>query len=173
MTRLYGRATIGQRAYGKVSRRHRVNLTVVGAIALDGVRAMMAYEGGTTREAFIRFTREALVPALKRGDVVVMDNLRAHYAHEVQDAIKKAGADVLYLPPYSPELNPIELTWSKMKAMLRKIGARTLHALAGALPECCRAIRPSDLYGWFKHAGALNQPQWMTVVHPSSLGCIE
>lgn len=158
MTRLYSRATIGQRAYGKVSRRHRVNLTVVGAIALDGVRAMMAYEGGTTREAFIRFTREALVPALKRGDVVVMDNLRAHYAHEVQDAIKKAGASVLYLPPYSPELNPIELTWSKLKAILRRIGARTLHALAGALPECCSAIRLSDLYGWFKHAGALNQP---------------
>lgn len=157
MTRLYSRAEAGERAYGKVPRRHRVNLTVVGAIALDGVRAMMAYEGGTTREAFVRFTREALAPSLHRGDVVVMDNLRAHYAEEVREAIENVGASLLFLPPYSPELNPIELTWSKMKAILRKIGARTLHALAGALPGCCRAIRLSDLRGWFQHSGALHQ----------------
>jgi len=158
MTRLSSRARVGERAYGKAPKNHGVNLTVVGAIALDGVRAMMAYEGGTTREAFLRFVHEALVPSLHKGDVVVMDNLRAHYTDGVQRAIEAVGARVLYLPPYSPELNPIELTWSKLKAILRRIGARTLRALAAALPYCRSSFRLSDFAGWFRHAGYLAQP---------------
>jgi transposase len=158
MTRLSSRALVGQRAFGKVPKSNHVNLTVVGAIALDGVRAMMAYEGGTTREAFLKFVREALVPSLHRGDVVVMDNLRTHYTDGVQSSIEAVGASVLYLPPYSPELNPIELAWSKLKAILRRIGARTLRTLASALPEYRSQIRLSDLKGWFRHAGYLNQP---------------
>ncbi len=158
MTRTRSRALIGERAYGKAPKNHGVNLTVVGAIALDGVRAMMAYEGGTTRDAFLMFVREALVPSLKRGDVVVMDNLRAHYADGVETSIKAVGATVLYLPPYSPELNPIELTWSKLKAILRRVEARTLKALAAALPLCRSAISCSDIAGWFRHAGYSHQP---------------
>ena len=100
MTRLRSRAKHGARAFGKAPRNHRVNLTVVGAIALDGVRAMMAYEGGTTKIAFLHFVQTALAPSLKLGDVVVMDNLRAHYAAGVQEAIEARGATVLYLPPY-------------------------------------------------------------------------
>jgi transposase len=157
MTRLYSRALGGDRAFGKVPKNHGVNLTIAGAIALDGVRAMMAYEGGTTREAFLKFVREALVPSLYAGDVVVMDNLRTHYTAGVREAIEAVGATVLYLPPYSPELNPIELTWSKMKTTLRRVGARTLQALAATLPQCTREIRPSDLRGWFRHAGYANQ----------------
>ena len=153
MTRLYSRALGGDRAFGKAPKNHGVNLTIAGAIALDGVRAMMAYEGGTTREAFLKFVREALVPSLYARDVVVMDNLRTHYTQGVREAIEAVGATVLYLPPYSPELNPIELTWSKMKATLRRVGARTLQALAATLPHCTREIRPSDLRGWFRHAG--------------------
>jgi transposase len=158
MTRLNARSLVGERAFGKVPRNQGVNLTIVGAIGLDGVRAMMAYEGGTTREAFLKFVREALVPSLYEGDVVVMDNLRSHYTEGVQSTIEAAGATVLYLPPYSPELNPIEEAWSKVKAILRQVGARTLQALAAALPLCRSRIRLSDVLGWFGHAGYLNQP---------------
>lgn len=157
MTRLYGRARGGARAFGKVPRNHGVNLTVVGAVALDGVRSMMAYEGGTTREAFLRFVREALVPSLYCGDTVIMDNLRVHYTDGVREAIEAVGARVLYLPPYSPELNPIEMAWSKVKATLRRVGARTLRALAAALPLCRSEIRLSDLCGWFRQAGYVPQ----------------
>jgi transposase len=158
MTRFCGRALIGRRAYTKAPKRKHEHLTVVGAIALDGVRAMMAYEGGTTREAFLKFVYEALVPSLRAGDVVVMDNLRTHYTDGVRAGIEAAGATVLYLPPYSPELNPIELAWSKLKALLRKVGARSLRALAAVLPLFGQQIRSSDLAGWFRHAGYHHQP---------------
>jgi transposase len=153
LTPLYGRALIGERAVGKAPRNHRTNLTVVGAVALDGIRCLMAYEGGTTKEAFLRFVRDALVPSLKRGDVVVMDNLGAHYTKGVREAIEAAGAALIFLPPYSPELNPIEHTWSKLKALLRRAEARTLRALAGALSVSSTEITKSDLAGWFGHCG--------------------
>lgn len=158
MTRLCSRARVGERAFGKVPKNHGVNLTVVGAIALDGVRAMMAYEGGTTREAFLKFVREALVPSLSKGDVLVMHNLRAHYTDGVKSSIEAVGANVMYLPPYSPELNPIELAWSKLKSVLRAVGARSLKALAGALPFAQRTFRPHDFAGWLRHVGYEAQP---------------
>lgn len=153
MTPLYSRALVGERAVGKAPRNQGVNLTVVGAIALDGVRAMMAYEGGTTKQAFLKFVREALVPALHRGDVVVMDNLSSHYADGVKEAIEAVGASLLYLPPYSPELNPIEHTWSKLKASLRRAEARTIRLLAAALNTSKAQISRSDLTGWFTNCG--------------------
>lgn len=153
MTRLRARAKHGLRARGKAPKGKHINLTVVGAIALDGVRAMMAYEGGTTREAFLRFVQDALVPSLRYGDVIVMDNLRAHYTDGVQQRIEAVGATVLYLPPYSPELNPIEQAWSKLKAILRRIEARTLQGLVAALPIYKAAVRLTDLAGWFRHSG--------------------
>ena len=153
MTPLYGRARIGERAVGKAPHSNRKNLTVCGAIALDGVRALMAYEGGTTREAFLYFVRNALVPALRRGDVVVMDNLSSHYCEGVREAIEAAGASLLYLPPYSPELNPIEHTWSKLKALLRREEARTLRTLAGALAQSSTRITKADLIGWYANCG--------------------
>jgi transposase len=153
MTPLYSRAKVGKRAFGKAPRNQGTNLTVVGAIALDGLRAMMAYEGGTTKQAFLKFVRDALVSALRRGDVVVMDNLNAHYAEGVREAIEAVGASVLYLPPYSPELNPIEHTWSKLKALLRRAEARTLRTLAAALNTSKAEISRSDLSGWFENCG--------------------
>jgi transposase len=153
MTPIYSRARVGERAVGKAPRNQGKNLTVCGAVALDGVRAMMAYEGGTTREAFLHFVRKALVPALRKGDVVVMDNLKTHYCEGVREAIEARGASVLYLPPYSPELNPIEHTWSKLKALLRRIEARTLRDLAAALAQSTTKILKSDLLGWFSHCG--------------------
>ena len=153
MTPLYSRAKVGERAFGKVPRNHGTNLTVVGAVALDGVRAIMAYEGGTTKEAFLRFVREALTPSLRRGDVVVMDNLKSHYAEGVRESIESVGASLLYLPPYSPQLNPIEHTWSKLKALLRRAEARTLRTLAVALGSSTVEISRDDLVGWFEHCG--------------------
>ena len=153
MTPLYGRARVGERAVAKAPRNHGKNLSVCGAIGLDGVRAMMAYEGGTTREAFLHFVGKALVPALRPGDVVVMDNLSTHYCQGVREAIEAAGAALVYLPPYSPELNPIEHTWSKLKALLRRVEARTLRTLAAAVAESSTRITNSDLAGWFSNCG--------------------
>jgi transposase len=153
MTPLYSRSRIGERAVGKAPRNQGTNLTVVGAIALDGLRCMMAYEGGTTKQAFLHFVRQALVPSLRRHDVVVMDNLASHYAEGVREAIEAAGATVMFLPPYSPELNPIEHTWSKLKALLRRTEARTLRTLATALSESSSRITASDLAGWFSDCG--------------------
>jgi transposase len=153
MTPLYSRSLVGERALGKAPKNHGKSLTVVGAIALDGIRAMMAYEGGTTKQAFLHFVRHALVPSLRRNDVVVWDNLRAHYADEVREAIEAVGASVRFLPPYSPELNPIEEMWSKLKSLLRREEARTLHTLALALGRSSTAITPSDLVGWFTDCG--------------------
>ena len=153
MTREYARGPSGERVVGIVPRNRGLTLTVVGAVALDGVRAMMAYEGGTSAEAFLRFVREVLAPSLYPGDVVVLDNLGAHRAVGVREAVEAVGARVLYLPPYHPELNPIELAWSKLKALLKTIGARDLQSLAAALKRCKGLLTPSDLAGWFGHCG--------------------
>jgi len=153
MTPLYSRALVGERAFGKAPKGKHINLTVVGAVALDGIRALMAYEGGTTKIAFLRFVQEALAPSLRVGDVVVMDNLGAHYTKGVREAIEAVGASVMYLPPYSPELNPIEHTWSKLKGQLRRAEARTLRALSAALEDSSSTITRADLAGWFDGCG--------------------
>jgi transposase len=137
MTRDYARSPTGKRVVGIVPRNRGVILTVVGAVALDGVRAMMAYEGGT----------------------VVLDNLGAHRAVGVREAIETVGARVLYLPPYYPELNPIEHAWSKLKAILKKIGARDLQSLAIALKHSKDLLTQSDLAGWFSHCGYAPEAQ--------------
>lgn len=153
MTPLYSRSLVGERARGKVPKNHGKNLTVVGAIALDGFRAMMAYEGGTTKIAFLHFVTHALAPSLHRGDVVVWDNLKAHYCEGVRAAVEAVGAKVMFLPPYSPELNPIEHTWSKLKGLLRREEARTLRTLALALQRSSTEISSDDLIGWFTNCG--------------------
>ncbi len=153
MTREYARSPSGERVVGIVPRNRGTVLTVVGAVALDGVRAMMAYEGGTSAEAFLQFIRDALAPSLHAGDVVVLDNLGAHRAVGVREAIEQAGARLLYLPPYHPELNPIELAWSKLKALLKTAGARDLPTLATAIKRAKDLLTPADLDGWYRHCG--------------------
>lgn len=153
MTPIYSRSLVGERAIGKAPKNQGKNLTVVGAIALDGFRAMMAYEGGTTKEAFLHFVRHALAPSLRRGDVVIWDNLKAHYCQGVREAVEAVGAHVMFLPPYSPELNPIEHTWSKLKGLLRREEARTLRTLALALERSSTEICKEDLAGWFNNCG--------------------
>jgi transposase len=158
MTRSNAWSRCGTRAISSIPHAGRNKaLTVAGAVALDGVRCLMAYEGGTTRDAFLEFVHRALVPTLNPNDVVVMDNLSAHHTDGVAQAIEAAGAHVLYLPPYHPELNPIEHTWSKLKSILRKIGARTISALASALNTAKDFVSNKDLLGWFKHCGYESQ----------------
>jgi transposase len=153
MTRTHARAPLGERAVGRVPRNRGVVTTVIGAIAARGLTALMTVEGGTSGAVFLRFVRDHLVPTLRQGDVVVMDNLGAHHATGVRDAIEAAGASVLYMPPYSPDLNPIELCWSKFKDTLRTLGARTRVQLRETIAIAAQFITRSDARGWFRHCG--------------------
>lgn len=129
---------------------------MLGALTLNGVTAMMTVEGGTTAEVFKQFLAEHLVPTLRPGQVVVMDNLGAHRATGVRALIEAAGARVIYMPPiymppYSPDLNPIEECWSKIKNALRSLAARTVTALKGAVETAATLVTPQDAEGWFCH----------------------
>ena len=147
MDRTYGRAPSGVRVDGPVPHGHWKVVTLTAAVRLGGVPepACLAFDGATDSAAFETYVGECLAPALRPGDIVVMDNLACHKTAEVARLIAAAGAGVRYLPAYSPDLNPIERLFSKLKAWLRKAKARTVGAL--------RAVRPGDIVGWFGHSG--------------------
>jgi transposase len=155
MTRAYGRAARGQRVPGKVPWGHWRRLTVIGALAVDGVVASMSIAAATSTAVFLAFVEQVLAPALReRPDaVVVLDNLAAHKAEKVRVALDAAGLGHRYLPPYSPDLNPIEQAWSKLKARLRAEGARSREALETALGPALATISPQDVQGWFRLCG--------------------
>jgi transposase len=155
MTRTYGRAARGRRAPGKVPRGRWERLTVIGALALGGVVASMSVAAATGAAVFLAFVEQVLAPALReRPDaIVVMDNLPAHKAEVVRDALDRAGLKHRYLPPYSPDLNPIEQAWSKSKTRLRAEGARSREALEAALGPALATITARDARGWFRHCG--------------------
>jgi transposase len=153
MTRRYGRSPQGQRVYGSAPRNYGPNVSVLGALSLGGLLTSGHVEGAIDGELFQLFVDRALVPRLWPGAVVVIDNLTIHKAARVREAIEAVGARLIYLPPYSPDLNPIELAWSKLKSRLRKAAARTTKALQRALSEAIAAISPSDAQGYFAHCG--------------------
>ncbi len=153
MTRDYARSPRGERALGSVPRNAGTVTTMIGALDVTGVRAMMTIEGATDGEVFETFLERVLVRKLRPGDIVVLDNVGAHKTPNVRRLIAAAGASVLYLPPYSPDLNPIELCWSKLKAILKELGARTHDALDAAIRRAMDLIGRSDAVGWFKHCG--------------------
>ncbi len=153
LRRLYARAPRGQRAHDTQIRNRGINLTTIGALSLKGMQASLVFEGATDKQAFLTFVQEVLVPSLRPGQIVVMDNLGAHRAKGVKEAIESAGCQVVYTPPYSPDLNPIEECWSKVKAILRSLGAITKEALSDAIGKAFDLITPSDIQGWFRHAG--------------------
>lgn len=153
MVRLYARAEGGKRAHGTVPNRHHRKLTLLGGLSTAGLIAMMTIEAATNQAVFLAFTCEVLVPTLRPGQVVVLDNLSPHKAPAVRKAIEAAGCKVLFLPPYSPDFSPIEPCWSKLKTLLRGIGARTLDALDGALLSTMDRISVSDARSWFAHCG--------------------
>lgn len=158
MTRSLAWAPVGHRAHDVVIRNRGRVLTVLGAIALEGVRATMTVEGGTSREVFLQFVRERLRPALRPGDVVVMDNLGAHHARDVRREIESSGARVLFTPPYSPDMNPIEIAWAKLKSIVRSVRPSTLRELADGVARATDSITPADIAGWYRHCGYQPQP---------------
>ena len=129
------------------------SVTVVAALTLDGIRAWVMLYGAMNARAFEAYVQQCLVPELRVGDVVVMDNLASHKRPVVRELIERVGARVLLLPPYSPDFNPIEPSWSKFKAILRALAARTTDALHEAVRTALLAITPSDARGWFVHCG--------------------
>ena len=153
MSRRYGRAPRGQRAHGVIPRNTPPNLSLVGAMSKDGIVCSMELEGAIDGDAFLVFVEQVLGPKLRRGDFVVLDNLNTHCSPKVEAAICARGAFLLFLPRYSPDMNPIEKAWSKLKTFLRAVAARTPDALRLALAGGLQTISPSDARGWFHHAG--------------------
>ena len=126
---------------------------MISSIRLDGTTACMALEGATDTEVFRAYVREVLVPALKPGDIVVMDNLSPHKSDDTLKLIMEAGAQVLFLPAYSPDFNPIEMMWSKIKSFLRSAEARTVAELVHAIGQALARITAKDALGWFTYCG--------------------
>jgi transposase len=155
MDRTHGRAPSGVRVDGPVPHGHWKVVTLTAAVRLGGVpeAACLAFDGATDSAAFETYVGECLAPTLKPGDIVVMDNLTCHKTAEVARLIAAAGAEVRYLPAYSPDLNPIEELFSKLKAWLRSAKARTVDGVIEAMGDALRAIRPGDILGWFTHSG--------------------
>ena len=161
MTRLRARAPRGKRAYGKVPRNRGKNTTLMATITLEGAMGeSMTVEGATDALAFEAYVEHFLAPSLCEGQVVVLDGLGAHRTQKVRELIEARGADLLFLPSYSPELNPIEEAFSKIKALVRKERARVREALVEAIGRALAAVTPEDAAGWFAHAGywPLDQP---------------
>jgi transposase len=153
MTRRSGRSPIGQRLVCSVPHGHYKTTTLVAAVRLSGPQAPWLFDGPMDGELFLAWMKKGLVPTLRQGDVVVMDNLATHKVAGVKEAIEAAGARIEYLPPYSPDLNPIENMWSKVKQILKSRAPRTLAQLSRAARSGFAAVTPSDCHGFFSNAG--------------------
>ena len=153
MTRTHARSPIGDRVADEVPRNRGQVLTVLGAMRADGETALGTIDAATSGDVFIAYMQQIVVPMLRPGDFVVMDNLGAHKARRVRDLIEAAGARIHWLPPYSPETNPIELFWAWMKARLRSVGARTREALDRGIAEAAAALLPAMAASWVRHCG--------------------
>lgn len=153
MARRYARSLQGSRAHDAVPLNRGKTTTIVSSMRLDGTTIPMLIDGAMNGEKFKDYVRSHLVPHLRKGDVVVMDNLACHKVTGVREAIEEAEAHVVYLPPYSPDLNPIEEMWSKIKAYLRKVKARSLDNLLPAISAAFLLVCINDIRGWFGHSG--------------------
>jgi transposase len=158
MARRYARAFRGIRAHGSVPKNWGDNVSVVGSIAVDGRMTTMSIIGSVDADAFVIYVKQILVPSLRVGDVVVMDNLSAHKDQRIRSAIEACGAELEFLPPYSPDFSPIEPCWSKIKTALRAAAARTIDALDNALTAALASVSSSDARGWFLHCGYESKP---------------
>jgi transposase len=151
---LYAWSRRGKRALlAKVPRNWGANVTLLASMSAEGMGPSLAVEGSTTREVFEVYLEYFLAPALRPGQVVVMDNLSAHKGGRVRELVEARGCEILYLPPYSPDLNPIEEAFAKLKTLLRRAGARTREALIEAMGRALEAVTAGDARGFFKHCG--------------------
>jgi len=153
MARRYGRGKGGQRVVDHAPLNTPKSTSILSSVRLDGEIAFTIFQGGTTGDKFPTYLKDVLIPTLRPGDIVVMDNLRTHHIQAVSELLHGAGADVLYLPPYSPDLNPIEKLWAKMKAILRKLCVRSLDVLDDAIRFALNCVSADDCSGWFRSAG--------------------
>ena len=153
MTRRYGRAPSGERVREATPAGHWSTLTLLGAMTREGLLAAMTIDSPTDGEVFLAYVDQVLCPRLQPGQIVVLDNLGAHKVEGVRERIEAAGAQLLYLPPYSPDFNPIEQAWSKIKQHLCKAKARTLERLQDAVAQALASVTPQDATGWFRHCG--------------------
>lgn len=159
MAPLYGYSPKGERVHLQVPRNRGRNTTLLASMTLGGMGETLALEGSTNQEVFEAYVEYALAPTLEAGQVVVMDNLSAHKPARVREVIEERGCELVYLPTYSPDFNPIEEAFSKIKDMLRQAGARTKDALVEVLGEALSAISAQDARGYFEHAGYRPQVQ--------------
>jgi len=159
LTPRYARAPRGQRAYGRAPRNHRRNTTLVAALTHVGVLATMVIEGAVNGAAFVAYLEQQLVPRLRPGQIVVLDNLRVHHTAAVRERVAAAGCRVAYLPAYSPDLNPIEGAFSKVKTQVRRAEARTHAALVEAFGAALNAVTAKDARGWVAHSGYRVRPR--------------
>lgn len=153
MTRLRGRCAKGKRLHATCPHGHWRTTTLISSIRLNGTTASMALDGATDTEVFQTYVREILSPTLSPGDIVIMDNLSPHKNDHTLELIAQAGAEVMFLPPYSPDLNPIEKMWSKIKSILRSLGARTRDELLMAIATAFARVTSKDAAGWFASCG--------------------
>jgi transposase len=153
MTRAWGRAPKGERIAEATPQGHWKVLTTLGAMSARGMEAVMTIEAATDGEVFRAYVEQVLCPKLQAGDVVVMDNLAAHKVRGIRELIAAQGAELLYLPPYSPDLNPMEKAWFKLKQFLRAAKARTAEALEQAITEALKTITAENAAAWFHHCG--------------------
>ena len=157
---LYAYAPKGSRAHGKVPRNRGKNTTLIASMTISGMGEAMAFEGATDALTFEAYVERFLAPTLKEKQIVVMDNLGAHRGEKVCKLIEARGAQLWFLPSYSPDLNPIEEAFSKIKALLKKKAARTKGALLEAIAEALQAVTPKDAEGWFAHCGYYPEAQY-------------
>lgn len=149
----YGWAPLGEKSPGKTTAGRWRTVTMIGALALNGWRGFMTINAPTDREVFHAYVEQVLVPNLRSGDIVVMDNLSAHKHTAIVALIRAAGADVLFLPPYSPEYNPIERAWAKLKEILRRLATLTREAFDQAVAKAMDEITLADVRAWTEFAG--------------------
>ena len=153
MTRLYGRAPINERVSDYVPDVRFQRLSILSIVKLDGTQIPLVFNGTLNGKLFKKYVEDFLVPALSPGDILILDNSSVHRAKGVLDPIIKHGVIVLFLPPYSPDFNPIEMLWSKMKSFLRKVKARTYDTLIDAIQLALEYISVDDIAAWFVHDG--------------------
>ena len=150
---VYAYSPKGRRAYAEVPRNRGKNTTLLSSMSLEGIGPCLAVEGATSATVFESYVEQLLAPTLRRGQIIVVDNLSAHKGERVRELIEARGCELLYLPPYSPDFNPIEEAFSKIKGLLRKAQARSREALVEALGRAISAISAMDARGFFKHSG--------------------
>jgi transposase len=159
LARRSGRAPKGERSRGTAPRNYGQNLTLIAALSLNGLDAPMLLDGAMDAPAFEQYVTTFLVPTLRPGQLVILDNLSVHRQAPIRQAVTAAGCRVLFLPSYSPDFNPIELAFSKIKAYIRRVGARTQEALEAAIAAAIDLVTAADAHGYFRHCGYVNSVQ--------------